>query len=189
MNFTQMGSLMGHHPLWHLSGAALFILLATIHRRTKSSGVIAVVLWNLIGVILHELAHLLAGVMFLARPAGMSLVPHREGNGWRLGSVSFRRITTVNAVPVALAPLGLAGLAYWICLHWFSWYKPSLPATLALYGCMFILLYNALPSSRDLRVAFNLRSMLLYSPLLAFLGCYFAWPWVRLSCRYFHFFT
>ncbi len=170
---------MGYHPLWHVCGAALFIFLTAIHRRTRSSGIFAVVLWNLTGVILHELAHLLVGVVFRARPAGMSLVPHRDGNGWRLGSVSFRRITAVNAVPVALAPLGLAALAYWFARHWFSWYKPSLPATLALYGTVFILIYNALPSRRDLRVAFNWRSILFYSPLLVALACYFIWPRVR----------
>ena len=170
---------MGQHPLWHLCGAALFVFLAAIHRRTRSSGIFAVVLWNLTGVILHELAHLLVGVVFRARPAGMSLVPHREGNGWCLGSVSFRRITAVNAVPVALAPLGLAALACWCARQWFSWFNPSFSATLALYGSMFFLLYNALPSRRDLRVAFNWRSMLLYSPLLAALACYFTWSRVR----------
>jgi hypothetical protein len=170
---------MGNHPLWHICGAAFFILLAVIHRRTRSSGVFTVVLWNLTGVILHELAHLLAGVVFRARPAGMSLVPHRDGNGWRLGSVSFRRITAVNAVPVALAPLGLAVLACWFARQWFSWYKPSFSATLALYGSVFFLLYNALPSRRDLCVAFNWRSILLYSPLLAALACYITWQRVR----------
>ncbi len=170
---------MGQHPLWHVCGAALFIFLAVIHRRTRSSGVFVVVLWNLTGVVLHELAHLLVGVVFRARPAGMSLVPHRDGNGWCLGSVSFRRITAVNAVPVALAPLGLAALACWFARHWFSWFKPSFPDTLALYGSVFILLYNALPSCRDLRVAFNWRSILLYSPLLAALAWYFTWPRVH----------
>jgi hypothetical protein len=171
--------LIAYHPLWHVCGTALFVLLTVIHRRTRSSGVFVVVLWNLTGVLLHELAHLLAGLVFRARPAGMSLVPHRDGTGWRLGSVRFRRITAVNAVPVALAPLGLAGLAFWIARHWFSWYKPSLVATLALYASIFILLYNALPSGRDLRVAFNWRSILLYSPLLVALACYFIWPWLR----------
>src|SRR5262245_10237844 len=130
------------HPLWHACGAALFVLLAAIHRRTRTSGVLVTVLWNLTGVILHELAHLLAGLGFRARPVGLSLVPRRDGANWRLGSVSFTRITPFNAVPVALAPLGLAGLAYWLARNWFDWYEPSLSATLLLYGCVFLLLYN-----------------------------------------------
>jgi hypothetical protein len=132
-------------------------------------------LWNLTGVILHELAHLLAGLLFSARPSGFSLLPHREGNYWRLGSVSFARITALNAVPIALAPLGLAGLAYWIARNWFAWYEPSFPSTLALYAAIYFLLYNALPSRRDLRVACNWKSLLLYSLLVA-VAWYFAGP-------------
>jgi hypothetical protein len=167
---------MEQHPLWHACGIGLFVLLMAIHRRTRSSGVFVVVLWNLTGVILHELAHLLAGIMFRAGPAGISLVPRRDGAHWRLGSVSFTRITAVNAVPVALAPLALTGLAYWLARNWFDWYEPSLPATLLLYGSVFLLLYNSLPSRRDLRVAFNWRSILIYSPLIAALAGYYAWP-------------
>lgn len=170
------GAFMAHHPLWHVCGAGLFLLLAAIHRRTRSCGVLAMVLWNLTGVILHELAHLLVGVLLRARPAGMSLMPRREGNGWCLGSVIFRRITAVNAVPVALAPLGLAGVAYWLARHWFSWCRPSFSATLFLYAALFVLLYNALPSRRDLRVALNWRSILVYTPLFAAVVWYFARP-------------
>jgi hypothetical protein len=166
---------MEQNPLWHACGAGLFILLVAIHRRTRSSCVLVAVLWNLTGVILHELAHLLVGIVFRAGPSAISLVPHRDGAGWCLGSVSFTRITAVSAVPVALAPLSLAGLAYWIARNWFDWYQPSLQATLLLYGSVFLLLYNSLPSRRDLRVAFNWRSMLLYLPLIAALAGYYAW--------------
>jgi hypothetical protein len=162
--------------LWHICGVCLFIVLVAIHRRTRSSGVLIMVLWNLTGVILHELAHLIVGMLFRAKPAGISLVPRRDGNGWHLGSVSFRRITVVSAVPVALAPLGLAPLAYLLYRHWFTWYAPSLPATLALYGSLFVLLYNSLPSRQDLRVAFNWKSVLLYSPLVAALAFWFVRP-------------
>jgi hypothetical protein len=163
---------MEQHPLWHVCGIGLFILLAAIQRRASSSGILAMALWNLTGVILHELAHLLAGLLFRARPAGLSLFPRREGNFWRLGSVSFARITAFNAVPVAFAPLGLVGLAYWLARNWFTWCRPSLLATLALYAAVYLLLYNALPSSRDLRLACNWRSIVLYS-LLAAVAWYF----------------
>lgn len=164
------------HPLWHVCGIALFLVLAAIHRRARSSGALALVLWNLTGVILHEAAHLLVGLLLLARPTGISILPRREGRGWRLGSVGFRRITAFNAVPVALAPLGLVGVAYWLARHWFAWQTPSLSTTLALYGCVFVLLYNALPSRQDLRVACTWRSLLLYVPLAAALAFHFLRP-------------
>ena len=164
---------MEQHPVWHACGIGLFVVLAAIQRRARSSGIAAMAFWNMTGVILHELAHLLAGLLFRAKPVGFSLFPHREGNYWRLGSVSFARITAVNAVPVALAPLALAGLAIWCIRNWFDWCEPSLSATLALYATVYALLYNSLPSRQDFRVACNWRSIVLYSLLTAVAG-YFA---------------
>ena len=172
---------MAQHPLWHVCGAALFILLVALHRQTKSSGVLVIVMWNLTGVILHELAHLLVGLLCRAQPTAVSLIPHRAGPRWRLGSVTFRRITPFNAVPVALAPLGLAALAYLVARNWFSWYPPSFAATLALYAAVFVLLYNALPSRQDLRVASNWQSILMYLPLAALVAWYLLWPTIRAS--------
>ena len=166
------------HPLWHLCGLALVLFLFAVQRRARASGILILALWNLTGVVLHELAHLLVGMVFLARPHGFSLVPQRKGNGWRLGSVTFARITAVNAVPVALAPLGLVAAAVWVASRWHSWCPPSLKSTIALYAALYFLLYNALPSRQDLRVACNWRSLLLYSLLLAAIG-YLAWPAYR----------
>ena len=176
--YISMRTLVEQHPWWHVCGIGLFIVLAVIQRRASSSGILAMALWNLTGVILHEFAHLLAGLLFRARPSGFSLFPRREGHYWRLGSVSFSRITAVNAVPVALAPLGLAGLAYWVARNWSTWCKPSLPSTLALYATVYFLLYNSLPSRQDLRVACSWRSLLLYSLLAAAIG-YLTWPALR----------
>lgn len=136
------------------------------------------VLWNLTGVILHETAHLLVGLLLRAEPTGFSVIPRREGNRWRLGSVSFRRVNSLNAVPVALAPLGLVAVAYWFSLNWFRWYAPTFPLTLALYAVVFILTYNALPSSQDLRVACRWTSVLLYTSVAAAFAWY-QWPFVR----------
>ncbi len=170
---------MVHHPLWHICGIGLVIFLAAIHRRSRSSGIFVLALWNLAGVILHEMAHLLVGTVLGAEPKGMTLVPRREGSGWRLGSVSFSRITAFNAVPVALAPLGLAGVACLIARYWSAWFRASLATTLALYAACFVLLYNALPSRQDLRVACNWKSLLLYAALAAGIAVFISWPTVR----------
>lgn len=160
-----MKTVVEQHLMWHLCGTGLFLVLVAIQRRAKSSGILAMALWNLAGVVLHELAHLLAGLLFGARPAGFSLLPRRTGDSWRLGSIRFARLTAINAVPVALAPLGLAGLAYWVALRWYTWCRPSLVSTLGLYAALYLLGYNALPSRQDLRVACNWRSLALYSVL------------------------
>jgi hypothetical protein len=174
MELIPMRTFLAQPPLWHVCGIFVFLALAAVQRRARRSGIFLLALWNLIGVVLHEFAHLLVGTVLRAGPAGFSLLPHREGRYWRLGSVSFARITPLNAVPVALAPLGLAGVAYWSARNWFDWNRPSLPATLALYVALYILLYNALPSRQDLRVACNWRSLVLYS-LVAGVVCCYVW--------------
>lgn len=163
------------HPVWHLAGFGLFLLLFVIHFRVKKSGIFVVALWSITGVVLHELAHLLAGILFGARPVNISLLPRFDGRKWRLGSVSFTRITAWNAVPVALAPIALIGVAYMVASYWFSLFKPSLAATLCLYATIFFLSYNALPSTHDLRIAGNWRSILLYGSLAIFITACSAW--------------
>jgi hypothetical protein len=155
------------HPFWHLCGIGLLLLLWGVNRRAQTSGIFLLALWNLMGVMLHELAHLLVGILLRARPTRLSLMPRRVGNYWHLGSVSFSHITAFNAVPIAFAPLILAGIAYVAVLNWFFWFNPAFSTTLALYGTLFVLVYNALPSRQDLRVACNWRSLLFYLPLLA----------------------
>jgi len=159
------------HPFWHLGGVILFLALWGINRRAQASGILLLALWNLAGVILHELAHIVIGILLRARPTNISLIPRRRGNIWQLGSVSFTRITAFNALPIALAPLILAGIAWLVSLNWYLWLNPSLASTLALYGVLFVLLYNAPPSRQDLRVACNWRSLLLYGTLVAVAIC------------------
>ena len=161
-------------PLWwHLCGIVLVSSLFLLARQTRSAPILVICLTRLPGVILHELAHLLAGILFRARPESFNLIPQRRGDGrWALGSVAFRRVTAFNAVPIAFAPLALVPLAYLLFRFWFDWLAISLANTLLLYGLLFILVANALPSRQDLRVAANWRSILLYG-IIAGLLWYF----------------
>ena len=160
------------HPFWHILGICLFIVLCAVSRWANGAHIFVLALWNLVGVMLHEGAHLVAGVLFRARPTRVSLLPRRDGKYWRLGAVQFSHITAINAVPIALAPLTLAGIAWLVAQNWFYWAPSTLGATLGLYATVFVLCYNALPSRQDLRVAANWRSVLLYLPVLALLGIY-----------------
>lgn len=161
-----------HHPFWHLSGLTLFLALCVINQQAKKSGILLLAIWNLAGVMLHELAHLLVGILFRAEPTSFSLIPRRSGSRWQLGAVRFARINAVNAVPIAFAPLGLAVVAYLVANYWFTWLHASLTTTLALYAVLFLLLYNALPSRQDLRVATNWRSLVLYGATLTLVATY-----------------
>jgi hypothetical protein len=114
---------------WHAGGALLAAAMLSIHCRARSTHIVAVCIIRLPGVVLHELAHLLCGILLRAEPAGFSLIPQCRGAGrWTLGSVTFRRVTAFNAVPIALAPLGLLPLAYLVWCYWFSLLRSGMPA-------------------------------------------------------------
>ncbi len=160
-----------HIPLlWHATGLILVTLLITINRFARSRHIILVCLTQLPGVVLHELSHLAAGLIFRASPYDFNLLPERSSKGWILGSVKFGRVTAFNAVPIALAPLGLVPLAYYVYLQWFGWFSPTLPNTLELYALIFVLIYNSLPSRQDMRIACNWKSVILYGSISGILG-------------------
>ena len=62
------------------------------------------------GTLCHELAHFLVGLLTLARPATLSIVPR----GGKLGEVRLANARWYNAAPTALAPLLLALLPWWV---------------------------------------------------------------------------
>ncbi len=67
----------------------------------------AFLLFLLAGTVCHELAHWIAGLLGGARPRSFSIIPHRTGNTWQLGSVLLTNIRWYNAAPAALAPLAI----------------------------------------------------------------------------------
>jgi len=128
------------------------------------------------GVVMHECMHLVVGILLLAKPAGLNLIPRRVGDQWQFGSVSFTGLTLFNAAPVAYAPLLLLGLAW---LDWHHWLTPAvaahryLEALLAGYLIACAVRYS-LPSMTDIRVG-GLST--LFWVALGLAGWWFwAWP-------------
>ena len=70
------------------------------------------------GVVMHELMHFTVGLLLLAKPTSMNLIPRRSGNHWLFGSVSFTGLNVFNAAPVAYAPLLLLGVAWTLFQNW-----------------------------------------------------------------------
>ena len=106
------------------------------------------------GVVLHELMHLTVGVMLLAKPVSINLMPRRVANQWHFGSVSFTGLNLFNAAPVACAPLLLL-VAAWFSFHlWMiplvldNTYSQAIPCGY-LIACA---LFYSLPSTTDLKV-------------------------------------
>ena len=58
------------------------------------------------GTFVHELLHLVVGLLLNGRPVSMSLWPRRVSQGqWVLGAVGFANLRWYNAVFIGLAPL------------------------------------------------------------------------------------
>lgn len=141
---------------WHACGFILVFFMILFNRIARASNIIVVCITQLPGVVLHELAHFLMGILLRADPDSFNIIPQRRLDGrWTLGSVAFRRVTAFNAVPIAFAPLGLVPLAFYVYQSWFDWLPLTLANTLTLYVTVFLLMYNALPSRQDVRIACN----------------------------------
>lgn len=105
------------------------------------------------GTCCHELCHWLMGKLLNAEPVRFTVIPRREGRGFILGSVGFANLRWYNAFFVGLAPLLLLPLAYGLFL-WRLDAKPSLGGPeAAMVFLLANLLFGALPSGQDLRIA------------------------------------
>jgi hypothetical protein len=149
------------------SVALMFIFYALL--RGARDTMWRVALLSLPGTIAHEFTHLVVGFLLHAKPHGFSVWPRPHGNGWTLGSVSFRNLGLFNGAFVALAPLLLLPIA-WLCLvhvlvplwiddRWGWWLLAGYLAATALFA--------ALPSFQDIKVGGP--SLLLYTAVGALL--------------------
>lgn len=128
----------------------LFII-GCLHRWIARHGSFWLVMSNLPSTALHEFSHWLVAKLLGSRVTGFSLVPVREGNQWRLGSVTAEP-TVLSAVPMALAPMA------WLVAVWFllatrnAWTGGSLVKLIGVYVVAYICGMASVPSWQDLKV-------------------------------------
>lgn len=151
--------------------AAVAAGLWVLHQARRSFWLLS--LLALPGTLAHELCHWLVGALLNGQPVRFTVLPKREGRGYVLGSVAFAHLRWYNAFFVGLAPLLLLPLAYGL-FRWRLAAQPAFSWPEALLAFLFAnLLYGAMPSWQDLRIAAR-------SPvgwLLLVLGL--AWIWHR----------
>lgn len=154
--------------LQHIADPKVAVIIALIFSRFKASTYripFIGITFNLMGTLLHEIAHYVTAVLLNGKPTHFSLIPKRQGDDWLLGSVEVRNLTWYNAVPIAFAPLFLFVGAYFLDV----WYS-ALPIAKMIWtdlGYLFglvILVDNAIPSTQDIKVALsNIFGLLFYS--------------------------
>ncbi|WP_426344851.1 hypothetical protein ACN9MU_15730 [Pseudoduganella sp. R-32] len=138
---------------------------------------VAFTLMQLPGTLCHELAHFVAGLLTFARPVSLSIIPRREGKGYRLGEVKLANARWYNSAFTALAPLLLALIPWCVAVLRTrgTWHFEALDAGLAfLVAPQFLACW---PSATDWKLA--VRSW----PLLLIAGAgWYAWttiPWLH----------
>ena len=164
---------------WEAGGRGLFLaylaglaaMLWLLKQARRSFWLISLV--ALPGTLCHELCHWLVGTLLNGRPVRFTVIPRREGRGFVLGSVALANLRWYNAFFIGLAPLLLLAAAYGI-FQWRLGGHPLLGWTEA--GVVFLLanlLFGAVPSGPDLRIA--ARSPIGWLLLAGLLG----WGWRR----------
>ncbi len=127
------------------------------------------------GTVCHEACHWAVGHLLNGRPVRFTVVPRREGRGFVLGSVALANLRWYNAFFIGLAPLLLLPAAFGLFLWRFGGTSnPGWPE-LGLAFLLANLLFGAIPSGQDLRIA--ARSPVGWLLLAAALG----WGWRRMT--------
>jgi len=143
--------------LTHLTSYELIVLaviLATLMHKAQTSLLLSA-LFNFIGTFFHELMHFLIALLFNAKPTGFTLLPRKENGSYIYGQVSCKNIKWYNSFPVALAPLLLMPISYFLFQNFYRFYpkSPTLLSDILLTATAVVILFNALPSLQDIRVA------------------------------------
>jgi len=111
------------------------------------------------GTFVHELLHLLVGLILNAKPVSVSLMPRKVGPGrWILGAVGFSNIRWYNAVFVGVAPLLAIVVAMLFAPEANGWTLHR--ADILHWICTAPVLVMCWPSSTDLRIALKSWSLM-----------------------------
>ena len=125
------------------------------------------------GVFVHEVLHLLVGLVTMARPTSFSLIPRSEGGRLILGSVGFVGLNWLNAWITAAAPL----LALPIIFALATWRVEAGPKHIQFWDVLVWLFIaphflHCWPSRADWKLVF------ISWPLAALFGMIFVvWTW------------
>lgn len=102
----------------------------------------------------HELAHFLFSFVTGGQPAGINLIPRRDGNRYTLGSVTIRNARWWNCTLIGFAPVSLLPIAYWVSISKYGSLSFSGTSAAAVYITA-SLIHGCVPSTQDVRVAFG----------------------------------
>jgi len=142
-----------------LVGFVTLVLIVSSTIKRSSSNLLASWIANIVGTVFHELAHFIVGKILLAKPTNLSLIPHKVEEPGRkyyvLGHVGFSKLNWFNSLPVAMAPLLLLLLAYYIENNYWKLVEYSFWNFIIFAYLLIVFILNAIPSRQDYKVAFD----------------------------------
>ena len=152
------------------------LILIRLFSRILSSGNIVFFLINLPGTIIHELSHFIVGLILRGKPVKFTVIPKKTENGYIMGSVSFMNITTINALPIGLAPLTLLPIAFFgfkyslEYLESLDYVNNKIYIPILLGITIYSIFISCLPSSADYKIVFSKKiGLVIYLILILFL--------------------
>ena len=108
--------------------------------------------FTFLSILLHELAHFIVALVTNGKPRGLSLIPEQTVNGVVLGKMLSANTRWYNGTLIALAPLLLWGLAYWVFFTFVLQETNTLVLAVKIY-LLASLIEGGLPSPSDFRLA------------------------------------
>ena len=167
---THYKSLLGLESISSLSILSLLGIVIVLYIFKKVNNFYLISLLTLPGTFMHELMHFIVSFILLGNPVSFSVIPKRAGNKIILGSVSSTNVRFYNGFFIALAPLLLLPLSYFLLV-----YLSRVQETYYFYIGIYLianLIYASIPSSTDWKLAFK-KSWLLFIVIALFVGYYY----------------
>ncbi len=137
-------------------------LLISRIKLSMHTNIITAWIANFMGTFFHELAHLLVSIVLNGKPTKVSLFPKKTEDSYILGYVNNSNITWYNALPIALAPLLLLVVVYFIHSDFFNYFEFNITNYLLYIVLLVSFLDSSIPSTQDIKIAFSNLGFLVY---------------------------
>lgn len=147
------------------------VVIGLAHRWVSRHGSFFLVVSNLPMTISHELAHFAVALLLGGKPSAVSLWPARNGNHWRLGSVTYQA-TPLSALPTALAPLVWLIVGGYLLSEKSTLAGDSLLILSSIYLGIYLCVSASIPSLQDMKIVLAHPLSLIIWTILVYVAIY-----------------
>lgn len=140
------------------------IILSAIIGKLKESSknnIFTAWIMYLVGTLFHELAHFILSILTFGSPTWFSIFPSKQKNengqtvGYMLGYIESQNIRWYNVFFIAMAPLLLMPLSYWVYIHFFEYFDKNIFTMISYIFIIVSLMFSSIPSGVDFKLVFN----------------------------------